>query len=373
MASQNPDLMRLLEAIEAVEPTRTIPMLEGLSVDRRNQLMGEATRNRWISISAFQGNETLRGEMLALRPDGRAALQAARDTQDDAVHDAGSVDALERRRRRSQYMNVLYEEVGDNTRRSVMSGDIGNRLAWDDSVTKPVVRYLASKRLVTYRTLGGGISITSEGIDEVERAISEPEVETENLASMNVTFGDVSGTVQLVQRGDATASRGVPPPPHSSFLARLLKSLRSWTGIVVLGVTSSLISAAIWQLQQDDDSERSRLVVVDNRVTNGASAMLEDTSELRLAREPTLDCLVRPNCALGEPRYSSGDRLQVVCRVQGSRVTNGVDGDSTDDGNPGLVDSTLWYGVRHGGEIVFASEVWIERQYRGGLGLPECR
>ena len=44
-----------------------------------------------------------------------------------------------------------------------------------------------------------------------------------------------------------------------------------------------------------------------------------------------------------------------------------------DDGNPGLFESTRWYGIQlPDGRFGYISEVWIRDADRGGLDLPHC-
>jgi hypothetical protein len=70
---------------------------------------------------------------------------------------------------------------------------------------------------------------------------------------------------------------------------------------------------------------------------------------------------------------STGDTVTARCQTQGARTTNGEDGDAVDDRNPGLFESTRWYGVVWpDGQFGYLSEVWINASDRGGLGLPSC-
>jgi hypothetical protein len=112
-------------------------------------------------------------------------------------------------------------------------------------------------------------------------------------------------------------------------------------------------------------------VVVDNRVTNGASAMREDTPAY--LSSATRNFCKRDGCALPGTDMSSGSAVTAECTTIGSRTTNGQDNSAIDDGNPGLYTSSRWYGVRWSdGRFGFVSEVWITAGYRGGLGLRGC-
>jgi hypothetical protein len=76
---------------------------------------------------------------------------------------------------------------------------------------------------------------------------------------------------------------------------------------------------------------------------------------------------------LAGTEITTGSTLTARCQVQGDRTTNGQDGSSGDDTNPGLFTSTRWYGITWpDGRFGYISEVWIEPAYHGGLGLLTC-
>jgi hypothetical protein len=111
--------------------------------------------------------------------------------------------------------------------------------------------------------------------------------------------------------------------------------------------------------------------VVHNVVTDGATAVREDTAAYLSAR-PEIYCKSR-GCALDGPNLHTSDRLTVVCQVAGDRTTNGDDSTTVDDANPHLYTSTLWYGARlSDGRLGYLSEVWVADDDRGGLDLPRC-
>jgi hypothetical protein len=114
-----------------------------------------------------------------------------------------------------------------------------------------------------------------------------------------------------------------------------------------------------------------RQMVVDNRVTNGPTAMRED-SPAYLSTTMRNFCK-RDGCALPGTDMGSGAVITAECTVGGNRTTNGQDNSTIDDGNPGLYTSTRWYGIRWGdGRFGYISEVWIRADFRGGLGLRSC-
>lgn len=123
----------------------------------------------------------------------------------------------------------------------------------------------------------------------------------------------------------------------------------------------------------DPPQPTTRTITVYNQVTNGPTQMREDIDHpAYLSAVPRKRCKDN-GCALPNTDVSTGAQLTAICQIQGERITNGEDGDSIDDSNPGLRESMLWYGVRWAdGRFGYISEIWINESNRGGLGLPGC-
>jgi transcriptional regulator with XRE-family HTH domain len=162
-------------------------------------------------------------------------------------------------------------------------------------------------------------------------------------------------------------------PPRRTWLLAAAAVL-----LLVIGVLVGLLLAA------DDDARSAgpppattsaaagEEVVVHNVVTDGATAMREDTRAY-LSTRPEIYCKSRGCAVEGGPEYRTSDHLTVSCQIAGDRTTNGDDSTTVDDANPGLYSSTLWYGVPlPDGGLGYLSEVWLAAAYRGGLGLPKC-
>lgn len=112
-------------------------------------------------------------------------------------------------------------------------------------------------------------------------------------------------------------------------------------------------------------------VTVYNKVTNDATTMREDTPAY--LSTVTKNYCKRDGCALGGTDVGTGAVITAYCQTSGDRTTNGWDGNSIDDGNPGLYESTRWYGIRWvDGRTGYLSEVWIDPSQHGGLGLRAC-
>jgi hypothetical protein len=121
-----------------------------------------------------------------------------------------------------------------------------------------------------------------------------------------------------------------------------------------------------------------RVVVVDNRVTDGPNAMRQDVPAY-LSTIPE-DYCKESGCALPSTEMTSGTMLTAVCQTIAEQTTNGDDqalrpgtNVPVDAANPGRYSSDRWYGItlrdgRHG----YIWEGWLTPDDRGGLGLPQC-
>jgi hypothetical protein len=159
-------------------------------------------------------------------------------------------------------------------------------------------------------------------------------------------------------------------------IARLYQRASFSDPMFVVGGIATLVFIALFATvnrpgEEDQEPTPPRTVTVSNEVTDGPNAMREDTA-LKLFYAPRLcqsdDCVV-PRTAL-----HTGNKISdVVCQVVGGRMTNGNDHSASDDRNPELFESRVWYGVRtRTGRLAYFSEVWADPSQRGGLGLPDC-
>lgn len=161
------------------------------------------------------------------------------------------------------------------------------------------------------------------------------------------------------------------------WLRRRRPRLRWFIGWAVVAV-----ALAVTAVVTDDDSgqqERGperpapgvKTVEIYNKITSGVK-MAEDPKPLRLFFTPQL-CTSR-GCVLQGVELRTGDKIDVVCQIEGQKTTNGDNTTRADDKNPQLVkDDPIWYGVRTTkGRIVYFSEVWAHPRDRGGLGLTDC-
>jgi hypothetical protein len=95
----------------------------------------------------------------------------------------------ERKRRRFQFLRHLYEATGSDEFVSVNDQELGNELGFTLDETDQVVDYLVGEYLIKRLGMGSSdISITHQGIVEVEKALSKPDQPTQYSPPVNVIF-----------------------------------------------------------------------------------------------------------------------------------------------------------------------------------------
>lgn len=92
----------------------------------------------------------------------------------------------ELRKKRFQYLNLLYGKTGGDKFNLVNMWDLGNELGFSKEETKTITQYLKGEGLMEYATIGGGIGITHYGVKEVEDARSHPEQPTHYFPPVNI-------------------------------------------------------------------------------------------------------------------------------------------------------------------------------------------
>ena len=117
----------------------------------------------------------------------------------------------------------------------------------------------------------------------------------------------------------------------------------------------------------------SAAIVVHNKVAIGENGVAEDTTPAYLSAEPVARCAAR-GCKVPDTEVWSGAVLVARCWVHAATMTNR---DLTSHGierNAAGVSSDLWYEIiLHDGRTGYLSEVYVQPEHRGGVGLPECR
>ncbi len=108
----------------------------------------------------------------------------------------------QKRAQRFLYLKRLYDLTDGDPAHSFALEAVGHALGWDDATRDPVETYLQNEGLIDVPTFGQ-VSLTHKGVQQIERAISEPDHATQYfpptshiviLASGDITIhGDVIG------------------------------------------------------------------------------------------------------------------------------------------------------------------------------------
>jgi hypothetical protein len=87
--------------------------------------------------------------------------------------------------------------------------EVGEQLGWDRETTEATYDYLQGEGLLNATTLGGGATITHEGVKEVEKAEEHPQEPTLHFPAFIVNITGRSETVhgdRIEVRGDAVGA-----------------------------------------------------------------------------------------------------------------------------------------------------------------------
>ncbi len=90
------------------------------------------------------------------------------------------------KKKRSQYMQKLYQITEGDENKIVYLKDIGEQLRFDDSTSYQIAQYLKEEGLLDFVTLGGGIKITHLGVVKMETELSGPSKPEEHLQPQNI-------------------------------------------------------------------------------------------------------------------------------------------------------------------------------------------
>jgi hypothetical protein len=116
-----------------------------------------------------------------------------------------------------------------------------------------------------------------------------------------------------------------------------------------------------------------KAITVQNKVASGPSTLTEDTTPAYLSSKPIARCSKR-GCKVEGTDMWSGATFAVTCWATGEEITNQDTTSAGIEQNPHAATSSRWYrGEWPDGRAGYLSEVYVAQEYRGGLGLPECR
>jgi hypothetical protein len=90
------------------------------------------------------------------------------------------------RKKRFEFLHVVYEKAGGDRFRYVRMWDVGVQLGLTHEETERIAQYLVDEHLLAHAALGGLMAITHYGIQEVENALSHPDQATQHFPPVNI-------------------------------------------------------------------------------------------------------------------------------------------------------------------------------------------
>jgi hypothetical protein len=192
-----------------------------------------------------------------------------------------------------------------------------------------------------------------------------------DLAQWQARWARARDTVRA-QRGQAAPHAIVaadqPRPPRASGFQRWLTAAAA---------AAFLIAAGAAALHARPTAKVAKvppvIVVVQNKIAVGRSALTEAPAPVYLSSKPIASCATTRGCEVPRTAMWSGVVLRATCTIQGAKMTNEHLGTAGIAGNQGGITSSLWYRCTlPNGAAGYLSEVYIAAAYRGGEGLPPC-
>ena len=87
----------------------------------------------------------------------------------------------EKKKSRLLFLKKTYELTDGDTMSYLSGFDIGEKIRFENSKTTQIVDYLVNEGFLKYAGLGGAISITHEGVKEVELGLENPNKPTQHF------------------------------------------------------------------------------------------------------------------------------------------------------------------------------------------------
>jgi len=185
-----------------------VPVVDGMARDEVLAVLDRLLVLGLVDAIPLHGDDRLQSvHDLRVTPGGeqwlRQAARRARPAADAGLR--GAVPLSEKRRRRAEFMQLLYDEVDGAVMPSVIPETIGAKMRLSPSETEAVVEYLENEGLV--ESLGGEVCLRHAGVQEVEQARSVPEQPTEHFPPY--VFVHVEGNAYGVQAATVGSTQTV--------------------------------------------------------------------------------------------------------------------------------------------------------------------
>ena len=114
----------------------------------------------------------------------------------------------EKKKIRYEFLNKIYEVTDGDSTLIVNMWDIGKELNVERKDISNVVDYLRGEYLIKPMTIGGGISITHDGILEIEELHNSPDVPTVHFPAINVIHVENMNN-SAIQQGNTNSAQNI--------------------------------------------------------------------------------------------------------------------------------------------------------------------
>lgn len=116
----------------------------------------------------------------------------------------------EKRKKRFQFLNALYEFAGGSRLINISYSDLGEKIGFSKEESDQISDFLSDEKLIEFVAFGGQMSITHKGILEIENARSKPQDETKYFPPFNIfIMGNVSNSNIQVGNNNQVQNKGI--------------------------------------------------------------------------------------------------------------------------------------------------------------------
>lgn len=118
------------------------------------------------------------------------------------------MDITQKKKLRYEFLNKMYEVTDGSSSLIVNMWKLGNEINLERKDVSNIIDYLKGEYLIESKTLGGGISITHEGILEIEELHDSPNNPTEHFPAINVIHVENMNN-SAIQQGTSNSNQSV--------------------------------------------------------------------------------------------------------------------------------------------------------------------
>ncbi|MEI8048386.1 MAG: hypothetical protein WCI92_13460 [Bacteroidota bacterium] len=118
------------------------------------------------------------------------------------------MDIQQKKKARFNFLNRLYEITNGDSSYMESMWTLGKELNFERSLTSNIVDYLIEEKLIESRALGGVISITHEGIVEIEELHTNPDSSSEHFPAIHMIHIE-NMTNSAIQQGVSNSNQTI--------------------------------------------------------------------------------------------------------------------------------------------------------------------